>query len=234
MALMKLVAERNKIIELTGAELQKLRVGLQKLQLQNWNLAQSNSKMLAELNLGRERVKALQHELSCKDALLKAKKLGQEGEKAKRNCQNTCSQEGDEADLDIDGTEEKPRNHNRRRAQRCRSMGPSTTCQKVEDKEKVENKRRRLRRQSASFKSREKEPTENLFEIEDAKFPASQAFDKLRHSTLAEEKEENCIWRSAAVIGSQRSSIGRPLRKAAGKVHSYREVPINVKMRRKE
>ncbi|PON66477.1 Shugoshin, C-terminal [Parasponia andersonii] len=231
MALIKLVAERNKIIELTGAELQKLRVGLQKLQLQNWNLAQSNSKMLAELNLGRERVKALQHELSCKDALLKTKKLGQEGEKAKRNCQNTCSQEGDEADLDIDGTEEKPRNHNRRRAPRCRCKLFIFTLLTFYF---IANYIRRLRRQSASFKSHEKEPTENLFEIEDAKFPASQAFDKLRHSTLEEEKEENCIWRSAAVIGSQRSSIGRPLRKAAGKVHSYREVPINVKMRRKE
>lgn len=37
----------SKIIELSGAELQKMRVSLQKLQLQNWNLAQSNSQMLA-------------------------------------------------------------------------------------------------------------------------------------------------------------------------------------------
>lgn len=38
---------KSKIIELSGAELQKLRVSVQKLQLQNWNLARSNSQMLA-------------------------------------------------------------------------------------------------------------------------------------------------------------------------------------------
>ncbi|XP_034208738.1 SHUGOSHIN 1-like [Prunus dulcis] len=75
MTLMRLVSERNKIVELSGAELQKLRISLQKLQQQNLNLAQSNSRMLAELNLGREKVKTLQHELLCKDALLKAKNL---------------------------------------------------------------------------------------------------------------------------------------------------------------
>ena len=37
----------SKIIELSGTELQNLRICLQKLQLQNWNLAQSNSQMLA-------------------------------------------------------------------------------------------------------------------------------------------------------------------------------------------
>lgn len=36
----------SKVIEVSGAELQKLRVNCQKLQLQNWNLAQSNSHML--------------------------------------------------------------------------------------------------------------------------------------------------------------------------------------------
>jgi hypothetical protein len=36
----------SKVIEVNGAELQKLRVNCQKLQLQNWNLAQSNSHML--------------------------------------------------------------------------------------------------------------------------------------------------------------------------------------------
>ncbi|KAL1370225.1 hypothetical protein AAHE18_01G044200 [Arachis hypogaea] len=43
--------------------MQMLRGNVQKLQLQNWNLTQSNTHMLVELNLGRERIKALQHEL---------------------------------------------------------------------------------------------------------------------------------------------------------------------------
>ncbi|XP_034896068.2 SHUGOSHIN 1 [Populus alba] len=74
--LLKLVEERNKIIELSGNKLRDLRMNYQKLQAQNWNLAQSNSQMLAELNLGREKLKALQHEIVCKEALLKAKNLG--------------------------------------------------------------------------------------------------------------------------------------------------------------
>ncbi|XP_031122283.1 SHUGOSHIN 2-like [Ipomoea triloba] len=74
-ALVKLIQDRNKIIEMTGMELKKLRVGVQRVQLQNWNLAQSNTHMLAELHLNKEKVKALQHELVCKDAVLKAKSL---------------------------------------------------------------------------------------------------------------------------------------------------------------
>ncbi|XP_020214534.1 shugoshin-1 [Cajanus cajan] len=42
-ALIQLLAERNKIIEVSGAALQRLRGDVKKLQLQNWNLAQSNS-----------------------------------------------------------------------------------------------------------------------------------------------------------------------------------------------
>ena len=35
------------MIELNGIELQKLRINLQKMQMQNWNLAQANSVMIA-------------------------------------------------------------------------------------------------------------------------------------------------------------------------------------------
>ncbi|MCI08946.1 shugoshin-1-like, partial [Trifolium medium] len=44
------------MLERSGAELQRLRADMKKLQMQNWNLAQSNSLMLAELNLGRDKV----------------------------------------------------------------------------------------------------------------------------------------------------------------------------------
>lgn len=231
MTLMRLVSERNKIVELSGAELQKLRISLQKLQQQNLNLAQSNSRMLAELNLGREKVKTLQHELLCKDALLKAKNLEIEGKAEK--CQNTESQvsqlkEVDEAALHKADNDGEPCNDNKRRITRSRSMGPSTACPKVENKEKVENKRRCLRRQSARFRSQ----TENLFEIEDVKFPVSRTPDNPMHnsgptpliSCTSKEEKENCAPR--------RSSVGRKPRKAAEKVHSYKEVPLNVKLRR--
>ncbi|KAL1371456.1 hypothetical protein HN51_001697 [Arachis hypogaea] len=47
MTLLKLLAEENKIFEWTKAEMQMFRGNVQKLQLQNWNIAQSNTHMLA-------------------------------------------------------------------------------------------------------------------------------------------------------------------------------------------
>ncbi|XP_075634518.1 SHUGOSHIN 2-like isoform X5 [Castanea sativa] len=241
MTLVKLIAERNKIIELSGAELQKMRVSLQKLQLQNWNLAQSNSQMLAELNLGKDKLKELRHELGCKNALLKAKNMGKTESKHK----NSGSQEREvaaaEQSLHVTNDDDKTCKRNRRRTARSQSMGPSTTHQKVVDKEKVENKRRCLRRQSARFKSQEREPTENLFEIEDAKFLVSQSHENsiqeepvpLNSSFKNEEEGDNCVPRNEAQA-SLRSSIGRPLRKAAEKVQSYKEVPLKCKLRRVE
>ena len=93
-----------------------------------------------------------------------------------------------------------------------------------------------MRRQSARFKSQEREPTENLFEIDDVKFAATQQLDTPMHEdgptplgssiTMENPKTETQIL--------NRSSLGRPLRKAVEKVQSYKEVPVNVKMRRKE
>ncbi|XWS71871.1 hypothetical protein CRYUN_Cryun03dG0175100 [Craigia yunnanensis] len=223
MTLMKLTEERNKIIELSGTELQNLRNCLQKLQLQNWNLAQSNSQMLAELNLGRDKVKALQHELVCKDALLKAENL----EKGKEdiNCQNTGSHEGEQA-----AEKCMPCTRNIRRNAGSQSMGPSTTSQIGGDKEKIENKRRCLRRQSARFKSQKREPTENLFEIDDVKFAATQQLDTPMHEDGPTPLGSSITMEEIL----KRSSLGRPLRKAVEKVQSYKEVPVNIKMRRKE
>lgn len=98
-----------------------------------------------------------------------------------------------------------------------------------------------MRRQSARFKSHEREPTENLFEIEDAKFLLSQSHENsiqeepvpLNSSFKNEEEGKNCVPRNEAQA-SLRSSIGRPLRKAAEKVQSYKEVPLKCKMRRVE
>ncbi|KAH1066724.1 hypothetical protein J1N35_031711 [Gossypium stocksii] len=221
MTLIELVEERNKIIELSGTELQNLRTSLQKLQLQNWNLAQSNSQILAELNLGRDRVKALQHELVCKDALLKAKNLERKG-KADINDQNTDHEAEDD---------DKACTSNRRRNARSQSMGPSTTSRRSGDKEKTENKRRCLRRRTARFKSQE---AKNLFEIDDLDYVGAQP-DTPMHELAASSlsMEEACSNPRA----ENRSSIAArplPLRKAVEKVQSYKEVPLNIKMRRNE
>ncbi|XP_062189407.1 shugoshin-1-like isoform X2 [Phragmites australis] len=68
-----LLSERTKIIEVSRVEMQKLRLALQASRQQNLQLAQTNSQMLAELNLGKDRLKVLQHELSCTAAVLKVK-----------------------------------------------------------------------------------------------------------------------------------------------------------------
>lgn len=90
-----------------------------------------------------------------------------------------------------------------------------------------------MRRKSARFKSHEKEPKENLFEIEDVKFPDNHTPD---HSILSGGRMPlNPLSQGKSDAGlSQRSSLGRPLRKVAEKVQSYKEVPINVKMRRND
>ncbi|KAF9675162.1 hypothetical protein SADUNF_Sadunf09G0003400 [Salix dunnii] len=227
----------NKLIEMSGNKLRDLRMNYQKLQAQNWNLAQSNSQMLAELNLGREKLKALQHEIVCKEALLKAKNLRPQGN-ADMNCHNVVSQEVEKMEEEeyAANNDIKPCSRSRRRTGRSRSMGPSTTYRQTVEIEKAESKRRCVRRKSA--RSQEREPAENLFEIEDVKFPVPNSRDKsMKENGLnppsSITKEEICEPRNEAQ-GSHRFSIGRPSRKAAEKVQSYKEVPINVKMRREE
>ncbi|XP_075080921.1 SHUGOSHIN 2-like isoform X4 [Nicotiana tabacum] len=88
LVLMKILAERNKIIEITGVEIEKLRTNVQKMQQQNKQLAQANSKMLAELNSNKDRLKALQHELGCTKGLLKARNFEAEEQPRTNMCQN--------------------------------------------------------------------------------------------------------------------------------------------------
>ncbi|XP_010243219.1 PREDICTED: shugoshin-1-like isoform X2 [Nelumbo nucifera] len=239
--LTRLLADRNKIIELSGQELQKLRMNLQKLQKQNWHLAQSNSQMLTELNLGKDRLKAMQHELGCKVALLKAKDLLLEEKEKKATCQNSstevkCEEAAEETLKTND--DKKACNPSRRRHSRNHFADPAGA--QVATKDKADNKRLCLRRQSARFI--QPEPTEDLFEIEDAKFQIHQLLDEqmdenihtlLDSSTTKEEAEAKSFSRFETQQ-SRRSSVGRPLRRAAEKVQSYKERPLNVKMRRSE
>lgn len=96
-----------------------------------------------------------------------------------------------------------------------------------------------LKRQSARSKSVEPEQTEDLFEIYDAKFPVSPLLDDSVHETsqmasslsIKKEDEGNTA-HSLEAQEIRRSSVGRPLRRAAEKIQSYKEISINVKMRR--
>ncbi|KAL8115604.1 hypothetical protein AgCh_022199 [Apium graveolens] len=241
-ALKSLLGDKNKIIEVGGIELRKLRTTLQKLQLQNWSLAQSNSHMLAELNLGKEKLKSLQHELVCKDALLKAKNTELEKNR-KMNGFSNVSRHGDEECMKLKSTRDSTScTGRRRRPLRSLSMGPLTS-QQVAENEMAENKRRCLRRQSARVKSCEQELKENLFELEDINYSVQQLAESPLHketetseskpSIKKEENYENYI-RKYDPLELRRNSIGRPARKATVKVQSYKEVPLNIKMRRPE
>ncbi|XP_027085073.1 shugoshin-1-like [Coffea eugenioides] len=222
MALVKLIQDKNKAIELNGIELQKLRINLQKMQMQNWNLAQANSVMIAELNFGKEKMKTLQHEISCKEALLKSRSL-----------------EIKEREV-IPAEETKLDNSKSRRPRftRSRSVGHCTTVShQVAAKEAAENKRLCLRRQSASSKMQQPENKENLFELEDVMLPTAgvptdfgPASSPFTYKDCKDDKQHGAEHRSRR---PERTSIGgRPLRKAAEKVQSYKEVPLNSKMRR--
>ncbi|GAU41240.1 hypothetical protein TSUD_97750 [Trifolium subterraneum] len=234
--LINLLADRNKMLERSGAELQRLRADMKKLQMQNWNLAQSNSLMLAELNLGRDKIKTLQHEILWRSALINGNTFNMQ-EKVEIDSDKNASlsqlKEEDEKEAHpspITSNDEKQCCLNRRRI-RSRSTGSSTASRSTKNtgKEKVKDNRRRrsLRRHSATSKVHQHEPLENLFEIEDAQYTITQS-DKVSSSSVKTERRENSCLRNEA----PRHSFGRPLRRAAEKVPSYKEIPLNVKMRR--
>ncbi|XP_076902263.1 uncharacterized protein LOC143556944 [Bidens hawaiensis] len=222
--LMKLITEKNKVIEMNGVELQKMRIVLQKMQSQNWSLAQSNNHMMAELNLGKKKLKELEHQLACKDALLKA--MSSELQVKREMHDRKCESKDDENALTSQ------QNASRRiRPGRSRSISQLTTVE-ASEKELVENKRPRVRRQSARFMSQEHEPDENLFEIKDL---IKIVEDCGTTSKVSVEQNDKCGSKMQPEPQySQRMSFGRPSRRAAEKVQSYKEVPLNIKMRRPE
>ncbi|KAJ0244221.1 SHUGOSHIN 1 [Hirschfeldia incana] len=76
-----LFCDYSAIIERTGSELQKYRINLQMVQAQNLQLSQTNTRILAEIRTSKDQLKALQHELSCKNGVLMARKLPLEPQK---------------------------------------------------------------------------------------------------------------------------------------------------------
>ncbi|XP_024169431.1 SHUGOSHIN 2 isoform X2 [Rosa chinensis] len=295
-ALMKLLSDRNKVIELSRTELENLRAHLEKVQQQNSQLAHANSQMLAEVTSSRDRLRILQHALGCQNALLKVRKV-EEKENAKqvRN-QNTTNEKVRSARCVEPGESSQAVkehfNTNRKRQPQNLALGPPIV-EVVQNNEKADNKRR-LRRQSAIFETEDQETTEDSFEIKDdnkrwlRRQLASAKTEELQASEdLSESKNENkSLRRQSARFKTeepevteetkvtedlseinddnfpvsllhndgvhesdstcplvkkedggrseeqefQRSSI-RPLRRAAEKVKSYKEIPINVKMR---
>uniref|UniRef100_A0A0E0M8C2 Shugoshin C-terminal domain-containing protein n=1 Tax=Oryza punctata TaxID=4537 RepID=A0A0E0M8C2_ORYPU len=236
-----------KIIELSGTELQKLR-------LANWQLAQANSQMLAELNLGRDRLKKLQHQLACSRAVITAKTSElEEAKKAmKRNrnlpekappaSETAQQQQGSDRAAQIkDGDVVNPEpaaasdaastkklsNASRKRMQRSRSLGPAATTKLASAPKEKENVQRRK-----SMRTPVPQPSEHredLFEIEDLQLAIVGGDSKAGIAAASDPPEQ------AATVAAQfprRSSLGRPIRRATERVASYKEMPVNIKLRR--
>lgn len=90
--------------------------------------------------------------------------------------------------------------------------------------------RRCLKRQSVRLRLNHEPPVE-LFEIDVANFPMSyQTMNDKPNSSMKENQEG--LQGSSNASEPQRSSLGRPLRRAAEKVHSYKEPSLAAKMRR--
>lgn len=94
-----------------------------------------------------------------------------------------------------------------------------------------------VRRQSARFISQERESAENVFEIEEAKIQLQQKpenFRRVSDSTASDLSNNEDTTKNSSSTSTSRVSVGRPLRRVTEKVQSYKEPPINIKMRREK
>ncbi|WOG87982.1 hypothetical protein DCAR_0207215 [Daucus carota subsp. sativus] len=284
--LLNLLADKDKIIELDGIELQKLKSELHQVQQQNVALAQSNTQLLAELNSRKDRLKLMQHELGCKQGLLVAKKVELEVKKSINFSQKVdlivkmpkCKKTSKFLEVAKD---EVPCRINRK--QPSKSWAPFIVKQlednrnemrlsvlsqsasfEYEDTKKVEDllevdssrlssdplkdditqeqiitsnlvdeedkksckKSLRVRRQSARFYSEELKSDDDIFEVDTARFSSSpQGNGQNQH-------DDGRLVSTNLVLNLERLSSGRPSRQVTNKVSSYKEVPLNTKMRR--
>lgn len=248
--LLELLADKNKIIEMNDMKLQKINMNMQKIQQQNFQLVRANGLMLVELNTGKERLKAMQHELGCTKSLLRAKEMELEEKLKIRTCQQIGNQVGkskseevvmEAAEVDRHWTYhgldhsivtnevvEMIEDERVCLETQPASFQPGEPEDKGEDmvssKEKAEKKRVRPRR-SSIFKPEEPKPKEeDMFEMTDtAKSSECSSSFNIKEGSVNQGLNSNEI---------RRSSIARPMRLAAKKILSYKEIPLTVKMRR--
>uniref|UniRef100_A0A0A9AWL3 Shugoshin C-terminal domain-containing protein n=1 Tax=Arundo donax TaxID=35708 RepID=A0A0A9AWL3_ARUDO len=235
--LVKLLEERDEIIQLAGTEIEKLR-------LANWELARENSRIMAELNLGKNKLLVLQHELACSRTVLKAKTS--ELEEAKRamklrerlqqqqqkTANGTTHHLGPERAAQIkDGgvvnpepdsdasralSAKRPGNASRKRMLRSRSLGPGASLTLAPPKETTQ-RRKSMRTPHPS------DQREDLFEIQDVQVAIGSCKIDPESASGSERPGHKFL---------RRSSLGRPLRQARERVATYKEVPLNIKLRR--
>ncbi|CAL0316788.1 unnamed protein product [Lupinus luteus] len=170
--LMQLLANRNAIIESCKSELQKSQTDFQKLQKQNSELALTNSRMLAELNLSRQRFRELQHELGSKNGILKAMKLEAKEHNQKMKHESHTNQAGACRSKKTDQRFQDDKGDNvchakRQRVSKSESSAPAVIKQ-VKPIGKVDSQRSSSRRQSKAEKPRR--PEDDFFEVGEIKY----------------------------------------------------------------
>ncbi|XVF75628.1 hypothetical protein PTKIN_Ptkin13bG0202100 [Pterospermum kingtungense] len=168
--------------------------------------------MLAELNSGKDKLKALKHELGCKNAVLKAVK-SEVGT-------NKCGEAGPSIIK-----QSKPKRGSTTKGGLC-TFSVALIC---------------LRRRSARFKPEEPDRTKDVFEVDGIKFLVSSSCEDKAHETapvssgsLVKSKHGGGMTPRIEAQEFRRTSVGRPLRRAAEKVQSYKEIPLTMKLRREE
>ncbi|KAJ6349973.1 hypothetical protein OIU78_006212 [Salix suchowensis] len=290
MTLTKIVVDRNKTIEFSAIELQKLRIRFQQLQQKNQQLAQKNSHMLTELNAGKDKLKVFQHELGCKNGLLSARNLELKEKAKKVRCRimrneietikgdgaaqlflnqrrriNHVTQKGSanqkfnvtSLGTRLNQPQTKVNADKKRQSARFKSGEEESTENNVVTKrhsarfkseeeqptEKNDDEKRRICRgnQSIRIKSEAQieEPTEDLFQTDDARFhvppihgdPVHESCPTLSAPSVKTESETGNSALRFETQEPRRTSL-RPSRRAAEKVQSYKEIPLNVKIRR--
>ncbi|KAF3793501.1 Shugoshin-1 [Nymphaea thermarum] len=254
--MLRAIAERDRIIEIRSLDVQKLKENLVKVTQQNWQLAQSNSQLLAELNIGKDKLKLQQHEFGIMSGMLKAKILELEGQ-VKKNMSDHSKRSSDslkESEL------EKPKlpNQNQRRPSRIPSQMSSSTGQAV-TRGCTDSKRR-----SSIIKREEPQETDQSKKTELISQSDLQVDDRMQQEDgsislssspidgiepkcavvetkveekveAKEEKEESTMELNKPVEKKsppRRSSMARPARRASQKIVSYKEMPLNTKLRR--
>ncbi|XP_057798864.1 SHUGOSHIN 2-like [Salvia miltiorrhiza] len=241
MALVKMLAQKNEIIQHSGIELDRLRVNLLQMHEQNQQLAIANAQILVELNSGKDRLKMLQHELQCKTGLLKARKMNLEGRETTTAFGDAGAEliksQKDMKSSKEDIDDEKPH-------ETKKNVQPNGVCpsKQAECEDKTENKRPFKPRQSARFNAAEVKRGEDFFETKETIVSVSQSPDNsVREQGSTSEtalvKNEGSRDGSGSRLQSQqlgRSSLSRPSRAAKQKVQSYMELPLSVKLRRPE
>ncbi|CAI9259930.1 unnamed protein product [Lactuca saligna] len=229
-ALMKLLSEKNKIIEESRVEGHKLRVTLQKIQEQNLQLAQSNTQMLMELNSVKERNKALNHELGCKNGLISVMKLDLENRTCQTNdADNNKATEVKETETEVSAFAENNEDKLYITSKRHKSKSLVPSVEKVQGDEVGKNRRIQTRRQSSIFKVDEPKPIKDTIEIENVD---DDDDDKMKVNDLIKSKEEGDDIQDYKPQENRKTFVSRPLREAAKKVQSYKEIKVNMKMRR--